>query len=321
MNSIDGKTCEVVEMYNRHPFPLKGNYGNYFSKYVLPLITEIGDVRRILDAGCGTGNISLDISYYLPHASIVAIDLAQNSLDIAIQKAQEKGLENIEFKKVNLLEFDSALGIFDFVYCQGVLHHLSEPLAGLCNLNRYLKPSGYSFIWVYSYLGRTRILDIRSALEILGINELDWQLKLDLANRVDYLFYRRGSYLKRLINILEYLDSEGFYKFFVQCLRKLRSKFETGDKSILTNVYLADRILHPQDRFYRFSEAIELFSAGGFEFVRVLEGMPDALEKCFNDPEILRIAQRLSPIEQYKLIELYTRPTGIGYLVRKKREV
>lgn len=46
--------------------------------------------------------------------------------------------------------------------------------------------------------------------------------------------------------------------------------------------------------------------------------MPNTPERYLSDPEILRIAQKLDPIERYKLIELYERPRGIGYLVRKK---
>jgi ubiquinone/menaquinone biosynthesis C-methylase UbiE len=308
MNSIDEKTREVIDMYNRFPFPLKGNYGNYFFKYVLPSIIEIGGIKRILDAGCGTGNIALDMARLLPEAKIVAIDLAEKSIEIATQRAAKEDLKNIEFRKANLLEFDPTLGIFDFIYCQGVIHNLTDPLLGLRNLNRYLKPSGYAYIWLYSCLGRTRILEIRQALKVLGINELDWEQRLNLANRIDNLFYR-GTWLKKLIYALEYLDRMGFKRSIYLFLKKLP-----------TEIYLSDQILHPQDKFYRFSEAIEFFEASGFKFVKVLEGMSNTLEESFKDPRVLSIAYRLPPLERYKIIELYERPRGIGYLLQKHKD-
>lgn len=303
------KTREVIDMYNRFPFPLEGNYGNYFSKYVLPSIIEIGGIKRILDAGCGTGNIALDMARLLPEARIVAIDLAEKSLEIATQRAAKEDLKNIEFRKVNLLEFDSTLGIFDFIYSQGVIHHLTDPLSGVRNLNRYLKPSGYAHIWLYSYLGRTRLLEIREALKVLGINEWEWEEKLNLAKRIDNLFYK-GTWLKKLVYALEHLDRMGFKRLIHLFFQKLP-----------TEIYLSDQILHPQDKFYRFSEAIELFDAGGFKFIKVLEGMSNTLEESFKDPEVLRIAYRLPPLERYKIIELYEKPRGIGYLLRKDKDV
>ena len=306
---LDVKTRELIDMYNRFPFPLKGNYGKYFSKYVLPSIIEIGGIKRILDAGCGTGNITLDMARFLPEAKIVAIDLTEKSLEIATQRAAKEGLKNIEFRKVNLLEFDPTLGIFDFIYCQGVIHSLTDPLSGLRNLNRYLKPSGYAHIWLYSYLGRARVLEIREALKILGINEMEWEERLNLAKRIDNLMYM-GTWLKKLIYALEHLDRMGFKRLIHLFFQKLP-----------TEIYLSDQILHPLDKFYWFSEAIELFDAGGFKFIKVLEGMSNTLEESFKDTEVLRIAYRLPPLERYKIIELYEKPRGIGYLLRKDKDV
>jgi ubiquinone/menaquinone biosynthesis C-methylase UbiE len=306
---LDVKTREVIDMYNKFPFPLKGNYGNYFSKYVLPSIIEIGGIKRILDAGCGTGNIALDMARFLPEAKIVAIDLTDKSLEIAAQRATKEGLKNIEFRKVNLLEFDPTLGIFDFIHCQGVIHSLTDPLSGLRNLNRYLKPSGYAHIWLYSYLGNSRLFEIREALNVLGINEMEWEERLNLAKRFDNLFYK-GTWLKKLIYALEYLDRIGF-----KCLIHLFFQ------KLPTDIHLSDKILHPLDRFYRFSEAIEIFDACGFRFIKVLEGMSNTLEESFKDPEVLRIAYRLPLLERYKIIELYEKPSGIGYLLRKDKDV
>jgi 2-polyprenyl-3-methyl-5-hydroxy-6-metoxy-1,4-benzoquinol methylase len=107
--SLDHQTSKVVEMYNRYPFPSKGNYNSYFETFVLPTIVELKKscrISRLLDAGCGTGNISVDMARHLPDVEITAIDLTDESLRMAQSKAMSLQLKNIEFQKSNLLEYN-----------------------------------------------------------------------------------------------------------------------------------------------------------------------------------------------------------------------
>ena len=205
---MDHQTSKVVEMYNHYPFPSKGNHDNYFETFVLPAITEIRKscrISRLLDAGCGTGNILIDIARHLPDVEITAIDLTDESLRIAQSKAQSLQLKNIEFQKSNLLEYDPKLGLFDFIYCQGVIHHLSSPVEGMRNLNRYLKHDGHAFVWLYGLLGRRNILDMREALKILGVESLPWEKKLELALKDKTILSctRRGRFFVRSLTFLK----------------------------------------------------------------------------------------------------------------------
>lgn len=321
MTNLDEKTEKVVEMYSKYPFPSRGNHGDYFERFVLPTITQLKrdyPIRRLLEAGCGTGNITADIATHLPDAQITAVDLTEESLGLAKQRAAQQGLKNVTFQKSNLLEHDPGLGVFDFVYCQGVIHHLTDPLTGMKNLNRYLKKDHHAFVWLYSLLGRTRILEMREALKILGVESLAWEQKVQLALEArPHFLSQRLTFIRKVIKVLEYCDKHGFKGlggFLYSHLKK-----SPGDAA--GRIVLADQYLHPQDKFYRFVEAFDLFHQAGFELVGVLQGMSNTIQESFGDDVKLVSGRSFSQRDAYTLIELHEQPEGVGYLIKKTSEV
>jgi len=102
---------------------------------------------RILDAGCGNGRVSA----LLREASdslkteIVCIDLT--SVDVA-QKNLMK-YKNMSFETADLVQPLTNLGLFDFIYCQEVLHHTVNPFLSFKNLTNLLTMGGEIAIYVY----------------------------------------------------------------------------------------------------------------------------------------------------------------------------
>jgi SAM-dependent methyltransferase len=318
--NLDVSTKRVVEMYSKYPFPSQGNHGNYFERVVLPCVRSLSKeypIKRFLEAGCGTGNITADIGSLLPNIEITAVDITEESLNRAKERLAERGLKNVTVRRSNLMEFDPALGIFDFVYSQGVIHHLSDPVTGMRNLNRYLKNGHHAFVWLYSLLGRRDLLDMREALKVLGVESLPWEERIRLAKETKPLFFSgRPTVLRKAIKVLDYIDKYGFKGLGHYLSDYFRRSSTEGYDSII----VADQILHPQDRFYRFHEAVEMFNEAGFEFVSVLEGMSDSVEQSFG-PSAKVAHERLSLTDKYRLIELHEKPLGVGYLIQKKREL
>jgi SAM-dependent methyltransferase len=103
--------------------------------------------RRILDAGCGNGRVSALLRKYSDPAdtAIVGIDLV--AADIAAKNLSNA--PNMQFLQMDLLSDLSALGTFDFIYCQEVLHHTDDPQGAFQNLTRHLAPGGELAIYVY----------------------------------------------------------------------------------------------------------------------------------------------------------------------------
>lgn len=102
--------------------------------------------KRILDAGCGNGRVTALLRQQASHsAEIVGIDL------VAANVAREnfKGIGRVHFEARDLLGDLSGLGLFDFIYCQEVLHHTAEPKHAFLNLCGLLAPGGEIAIYVY----------------------------------------------------------------------------------------------------------------------------------------------------------------------------
>ena len=314
--SLDAATKSVVEMYSKYPFPSRQFRDNFFPQFVLPTIQRLHQeypIRRLLDAGCGTGNNTVEIASALPEVEVTAADLTDESLNLARTRVGQAKLENVRFRKTNLLEYDASLGVYDFVYCQGVIHHLSDPLAGMKNLNRYLAKDHHAFVWLYSLLGRRRIFDLREALRILGVESLPWEQRIQLAMQARPLFLsQRLTFARKVIKVLECYETKGFQGV----ARELSARFLRPFRGTYAGIIVADQYLHPLDKYYRFAEAVELFSGAGFEFDRVLQGMSNRLEESFGAERLLA-GKNLSRLETYNLIELHEQPEGFGFLIKK----
>lgn len=95
-----------------------------------------------LDAGCGSGRY-VQAMLDLEAKEIVGIDL-----DPAVAK------KNIYNPKAKVMEGDIREipfpdSYFDFICCNGVLHHLENPPEVIKELSRVLKKGGYLFLYVF----------------------------------------------------------------------------------------------------------------------------------------------------------------------------
>jgi magnesium-protoporphyrin O-methyltransferase len=89
--------------------------------------------KRILDAGCGTGALALELAK--KGASVVAIDLSPNLIELAKERISSADRQNIDFRSGDML--DDSLGEFDYVvgmdsmihYCAADMLVVLEKLA------------------------------------------------------------------------------------------------------------------------------------------------------------------------------------------------
>jgi ubiquinone/menaquinone biosynthesis C-methylase UbiE len=98
----------------------------------------------ILDLGCGIGDVTCWMaSQVAPHGSVTSIDLSAEQLAEARLQAATLGVENlITFLQRNASETGLPSESFDIVFCRFLLCHLSDPLGGLKEMHRVLKPGG-----------------------------------------------------------------------------------------------------------------------------------------------------------------------------------
>lgn len=149
--TIDGgaRARERVSLYDRfarlYDITFKFNgYGRSVERYLRERAPALPDDAEVLDAGCGTGLLTLAILRTLRRpARVTAIDLSAPSIAKARQAASKESARHaVQFLQANLLALPFADDSFDFVATSGALEYV--PLGeGLAELARVLRPGGH----------------------------------------------------------------------------------------------------------------------------------------------------------------------------------
>ncbi|MEQ6359630.1 class I SAM-dependent methyltransferase [Thermoanaerobacter thermohydrosulfuricus] len=92
------------------------------------------------DIGTGTGFIALELAKVL--YSVIAIDVSSEMLKMAQKKAEKEGLKNLLFIKGKMQDIPLMDGSVDLVFTNMALHHVDDPLKGIQEMHRILKPGG-----------------------------------------------------------------------------------------------------------------------------------------------------------------------------------
>lgn len=175
----DEVSTVVREMYEDNPYPrwvmvpqTRAVSLDGFIRSLRPTAsatTEISVNRRVLVAGCGSGQQPVQLALTHPDASILAIDLSRASLAYGARMTARLGVSTVQFAQADLLEFEPRDAPFMMISCSGVLHHLRDPLAGWRRLRGWLAPGGVMKIGLYSTLARVSVEAARSVIRESGL--------------------------------------------------------------------------------------------------------------------------------------------------------
>ena len=98
---------------------------------------------RVLELAAGPGETGfLAAELIRPGGSLVCSDATGEMLDVARARAQELGLENVEFKRIELEWIDLDTASVDVVLCKWGLMFSIDPEAALREMRRVLRPGG-----------------------------------------------------------------------------------------------------------------------------------------------------------------------------------
>jgi ubiquinone/menaquinone biosynthesis C-methylase UbiE len=106
---------------------------------------------KMLELACGTGTTALHLAPYVEH--IKAVDLSLNMLEIAKEKAQKSGIENITFSCCDIEAEPLPEQSYDVILAHSILHLLQEREPVLQKIYKALKPGGV-FISSTACLGK-----------------------------------------------------------------------------------------------------------------------------------------------------------------------
>jgi SAM-dependent methyltransferase len=167
----------VRGFYNAAPFPgyppgdsltwLRARAGR--SDFARLLDSSIAGDARIVEVGCGTGQMSL----YLARADreVVALDLSREALALGADAARRYGIDRIAFVEADLTHLPLRPGAFDLVYSSGVLHHTPDPRGAFLRIARAVKPGGIIVIGLYNRIAR---LPLRLRRGIARLTNYRW---------------------------------------------------------------------------------------------------------------------------------------------------
>jgi ubiquinone/menaquinone biosynthesis C-methylase UbiE len=96
----------------------------------------------VLEVGCGVGAQTVSLARRSPEATIVAIDISEESLTAAQERIRSAGYRNVVFQQADVYSLTFAPDTFDHVFTCFVLEHLSQPREALAHLKEVLKPDG-----------------------------------------------------------------------------------------------------------------------------------------------------------------------------------
>lgn len=118
------------------------NNRNAFTRKLL-LDSGLKEDMRILDVGCGTGEVSI-LAWELMNGTgeIIGIDINEGAITTAQKSAAEQQLTNIQFMTMKLEEVAEKLGTFDAVIGRRILMYLPDPFQAISDLVKCLKPGG-----------------------------------------------------------------------------------------------------------------------------------------------------------------------------------
>lgn len=136
-------------------------YGASIERYLRENPLPLEEDARVLDAGCGTGLLTLALLRVLPKpARVTAVDLSRRSLFTARRAAGKLGHQHrVRFLQANALALPFPDETFDFVVTSGVLEYL--PLGeGLEELARVLAPGGYLLFLPVHPAPLSRLLEV-----------------------------------------------------------------------------------------------------------------------------------------------------------------
>ena len=126
----------IADRYSRRPIADEASY----QKKLQMTLAYLRPDMQVFEFGCGTGSTALVHAPLVDR--IVATDISGRMIEIASGKAEEAGVENVEFMQATLDDFSGANESFDVVLGLSILHLLDDRDAAIAKVRGLLKPGG-----------------------------------------------------------------------------------------------------------------------------------------------------------------------------------
>lgn len=109
---------------------------------------------RMLSLGCGAGTLEVMLARHDAFRRCDAWDLAPGAIEQAREAARAAGEERIDFAVRDVEREEIAPGVYDAVWFNSSLHHVTDLEGVLDRVRRALRPGG--FLFLHEYVGPPR---------------------------------------------------------------------------------------------------------------------------------------------------------------------
>ena len=174
----DTETSQVTTLqdrfYNEIKFPNYDNLDDFsllIDKAKKSIFAKLLDEQilfgsKILEVGCGTGQLSNFLSRY--KRKIFGVDLSESSLIMGDDFRIKSGIDNVYFMKMNLFKLLFNNNYFDYIISIGCLHHTQDPKKAFFSIEKKLKKGGFMVLGLYHKYGRTYTKIRKRVFSLLG---------------------------------------------------------------------------------------------------------------------------------------------------------
>ena len=107
------------------------------------LVDYIRPGYRVLDVGCGSGTVTLDVANAVKPGIIIGIDPVEYAVECAQKFATKRKIKNATFQTGDGYHLPFEDASFDVVFSNTVLHYFNDPLRALKQQLRLVKPGGW----------------------------------------------------------------------------------------------------------------------------------------------------------------------------------
>jgi SAM-dependent methyltransferase len=186
---------KVQAFYEANPFPAfditkyrtRDDVRKRASPYALLLDRQLPHTAKIADIGCGTGQL-VNFLALRERRDVTGVDFSSVSLGYARALKERLDLHNLTLLEGDVLDLQLPAEAYDYVFCNGVLHHTGDAKRGFLQVARLVRPGGYLTVGLYNAYGRLvhgRIRWLSLHAGPLGQKIADWGVRRMLGDQYE----------------------------------------------------------------------------------------------------------------------------------------